>query len=153
MADKQKKKQMRLQRRKWSVRNSLFGTPERPRLAVFRSDKHIYAQLIDDYRRQDARVGGVSTSGEVRGDLKNGGNIAAAKLVGKAIAERAKAAGITKVAFDRGGRHVPRPRQGAGRRRPRRRPAVLNASVVSRRGPHADHGDDYGPLTTDEPHG
>src|ERR671912_1352018 len=103
MADKQKKKQVRLQRRKWSVRNSLSGTTERPRLAVFRSDKHIYAQLIDDLagRTLDSAA---PTSGEVRGDLKNGGNVAAAKLVGKAIAERAKSAGITKVAFDRGGR-------------------------------------------------
>ena len=85
-------------------RKSLFGTPERPRLSVFRCDKHIYAQLIDDLagktlaRRRRAR------SGDVRGELKNGGNVAAAKEVGKAIAERAKAAGITKVAFDRGGR-------------------------------------------------
>src|SRR5215218_11264796 len=103
MADKQKKKQDRLQRRKWSVRNSLSGTTERPRLAVFRSDKHIYAQLIDDIAGRTL-ASAASTSGEVRGDLANGGNVAAAKLVGRAIAERAKAAGITKVAFDRGGR-------------------------------------------------
>jgi large subunit ribosomal protein L18 len=103
MADKQKKKQVRLQRRKWSVRNSLSGTTERPRLAVFRSDKHIYAQLIDDIAGRTL-ASAASTSGEVRGDLANGGNVAAAKLVGRAIAERAKAAGITKVAFDRGGR-------------------------------------------------
>ncbi len=103
MADKQKKKQVRLQRRKWSVRNSLSGTTERPRLAVFRSDKHIYAQLIDDLAGRTL-ASAASTSGEVRGELVNGGNVAAAKLVGRAIAERAKAAGITKVAFDRGGR-------------------------------------------------
>ena len=103
MADKQKQKQVRLQRRKWSVRNSLSGTTERPRLAVFRSDKHIYAQLIDDLAGRTI-ASAASTSGEVRGDLANGGNVAAAKLVGRAIAERAKAAGITKVAFDRGGR-------------------------------------------------
>ena len=103
MADKQKEKQARLQRRQWSVRNSLSGTPERPRLAVFRSDKHIYAQLIDDLGGRTL-ASAASTSGEVRGELKNGGNVAAAKLVGKAIAERAKAAGISKVAFDRGGR-------------------------------------------------
>ena len=103
MADKQKEKALRLQRRKWSVRNSLAGNAERPRLAVFRSDKHIYAQLIDDLAGTTI-ASAASTSSEVRGDLKNGGNVAAAKLVGKAIAERAKAAGITKVAFDRGGR-------------------------------------------------
>jgi len=103
MADKQKKKQVRLQRRKWSVRNTLSGSPERPRLAVFRSDKHIYAQLIDDLAGRTL-ASAASTSGEVRGELKNGGNVAAAKLVGRAIADRAKAAGITKVAFDRGGR-------------------------------------------------
>ena len=103
MADKQKKKQVRLQRRKWSVRNSLFGTSERPRLAVFRSDKHIYAQVIDDLAGRTL-ASAASTSTEVRGELANGGNVAAAKLVGRAIADRAKAAGITKVAFDRGGR-------------------------------------------------
>ena len=103
MADKQKKKQVRFQRRKWSVRNSLSGTTERPRLAVFRSDKHIYAQIIDDLAGRTL-ASAASTSGEVRGELPNGGNIAAAKLVGRAIADRAKAAGITKVAFDRGGR-------------------------------------------------
>ena len=103
MADKQSEKALRLQRRKWSVRNTLSGTSERPRLAVFRSDKHIYAQLIDDIAGRTL-ASAATTSGEVRGDLKNGGNVAAAKMVGKTIAERGKAAGITKVAFDRGGR-------------------------------------------------
>ena len=102
MADKQKQKQVRLQRRKWSVRNSLSGTTERPRLAVFRSDKHIYAQLIDDLAGRTL-ASAASTSTDVRGEMPNGGNVAAAKLVGRAIAERAKAVGITKVAFDRGG--------------------------------------------------
>ena len=104
MADKNKAKQMRLERRKWSLRSRLSGSAERPRLSVFRSDKHIYAQVIDDMSGRTL-VAVASTSAEVRGaDLKNGGNIAAAKAIGKAIAERAKAAGITKVAFDRGGR-------------------------------------------------
>jgi large subunit ribosomal protein L18 len=103
MADKQKEKALRLQRRQWSVRNSLSGTAERPRLAVFRSDKHIYAQLIDDLAGRTL-ASAASTSAEVRGELKNGGNVEAAKRVGKAIAQRAKAAGITAVAFDRGGR-------------------------------------------------
>jgi large subunit ribosomal protein L18 len=103
MADKNKDKQVRLQRRKWSTRSSLFGTTERPRLSVFRSDKHIYAQVIDDFAGTTL-VSAASTLTDVRGDLKNGGNLEAAKRVGKAIAARAKAAGITKVAFDRGGR-------------------------------------------------
>lgn len=103
MADKNKLKQVQLQRRKWSTRKTLFGTTERPRLSVFRSDKHIYAQVIDDMSGRTLAVA-ASTQKEVRGDLKNGGNIAAAKAVGKAIAQKATAAGVTKVAFDRGGR-------------------------------------------------
>jgi large subunit ribosomal protein L18 len=103
MADKQTEKAVRLQRRKFSLRKSLFGTTERPRLSVFRSDKHIYAQVIDDMSGKTVAAA-ASTASDVRGSLKNGGNIAAAKAVGKAIADRAKAAGITKVAFDRGGR-------------------------------------------------
>ena len=104
MADKNKLKAARHQRRQFRTRKSIFGDPERPRLSVFRSDKHIYAQIIDDYAGKTlASV--ASTSAEVRGaDLKNGGNIAAAKKVGKAIAEKAKSLGVTKVAFDRGGR-------------------------------------------------
>ena len=103
MADKQREKALRLQRRKWSVRNSLSGTQERPRLSVFRSDKHIYAQVIDDLSGKTL-VAAATTAADVRGDLKNGGNIEGAKRVGRAIAERAKGAGITQVAFDRGGR-------------------------------------------------
>jgi large subunit ribosomal protein L18 len=103
MADKNKIKQAQLQRRKWSGRKGLFGSTERPRLSVFRSDKHISAQVIDDYAGKTL-VAASSMQKDIRGDLKNGGNIAAAKLVGKAIADRAKAAGVTMVAFDRGGR-------------------------------------------------
>jgi large subunit ribosomal protein L18 len=102
MADKNKAKQVRLQRRKYNLRSSLFGSPERPRLSVFRSDKHISAQVIDDYAGKT--LASATSSAEVRGDLKNGGNIEAAKRVGKTIAQRAKALGITKVAFDRNGR-------------------------------------------------
>jgi large subunit ribosomal protein L18 len=103
MADKNVLKSERLQRRKYRVRKSVFGSTERPRLSVFRSDKHIYAQLIDDFAGRTL-ASASSTLNDVRGDLKNGGNVAAAKRVGKAIAEKAKAAGITQVAFDRGGR-------------------------------------------------
>jgi large subunit ribosomal protein L18 len=104
MADKQKKKQVRFERRKRSVRSNVFGSAERPRLSVFRSDKHIYAQVIDDHAGRTLAAA-ASTSTEVRGgDLKNGGNIAAAQKVGTEIATRAKAAGISAVCFDRGGR-------------------------------------------------
>ena len=104
MPDKNKAKQMRLERRKWSLRSRLTGTSERPRLSVFRSDKHIYAQVIDDLAGKTL-VAVASTSADVRGaDLKNGGNIAAAKKVGATIAAKAKEIGVTKVAFDRGGR-------------------------------------------------
>jgi large subunit ribosomal protein L18 len=103
MADKNKLKQVRLQRRKWSVRSTVVGTPERPRLNVFRSDKHIYAQIIDDYAGKTL-VSASSALADVRGELKNGGNVAAAKKVGLAIASRAKEKGIAAVCFDRGGR-------------------------------------------------
>src|SRR3954453_2962861 len=103
MADKNQLKQQRLERRKFHIRKSLFGTPERPRLSVFRSDKHIYAQLIDDFAGKTLVSIGSRADG-VLGELKNGGNIAAAQKIGTAIAERAKAIGITTIAFDRGGR-------------------------------------------------
>lgn len=104
MADKNKVLAGRLERRKFRSRKKIFGSPERPRLSVFRSDKHIYAQLIDDFAGKTLAVV-ASTVADVRGsDLKNGGNIAAAQKVGAAIAEKAKSIGVTKVAFDRGGR-------------------------------------------------
>jgi large subunit ribosomal protein L18 len=103
MADKNKDKARRLERRKHHVRNSLFGTPQRPRMSVYRSSKHIYVQLIDDYAGKTLAAV-ATTLGDVRGELKNGGNVAAAKKAGTAIAQKAKAAGITRVAFDRGGR-------------------------------------------------
>ena len=101
MADKNKLKTQRLVRRKRHIRNSLMGSSERPRLSVFRSDKHIYAQLIDDYTGKTLAAVS-STLGDVRGELKNGGNVKAAQVVGKKLAEAAKAKGITKAAFDRG---------------------------------------------------
>ena len=104
MADRTQDKNMRLQRRKWSVRNHVSGTPERPRLSVYRSEKHIYAQIVDDVAGRTLAAAS-TVNADVRGaDNKHGANVAAAKVVGKAIAERAKAAGVTKVAFDRGGR-------------------------------------------------
>jgi large subunit ribosomal protein L18 len=82
------------------IRHRVRGTEQRPRLAVFRSLKHIYAQVIDDRRGHTLAA---ASSGEKKAAAGNGGNVAGAKQVGKLIAERAKAGGITKVVFDRGG--------------------------------------------------
>jgi large subunit ribosomal protein L18 len=84
------------------VRTRVVGTPERPRLCVYRSLGHIYAQVIDD-RSGKTLVQASSVDKETKKGLKGGGNIAAAKIIGKAIAERAKSAGVNKVVFDRGG--------------------------------------------------
>ena len=96
-------KNAKLQRRKNRIRRRITGTTERPRLSVYRSLKHIYAQIIDDMAGRTL-VAAATTLGEVRGELKNGGNIEAAKRVGKTIAQKAVAAGIKTVCFDRGGR-------------------------------------------------
>lgn len=103
MADKNTKKAVRLERRKHHIRKTVFGTTERPRLSVYRSSKHMYVQIIDDYAGRTL-VSVATTADDVRGDQKTGANVAAAKKAGRAIAERAKQAGITRVAFDRGGR-------------------------------------------------
>ena len=84
------------------VRTRVSGTPERPRLCVYRSVGHIYVQVIDD-RSGRTLVSASSVDKETKKNLKGGGNIASAKAVGKIIAERAKAAGVTQVVFDRGG--------------------------------------------------
>lgn len=92
--------QTRRLRRQRRVRNRLFGTPERPRLAVFRSSKHIYAQVIDDHA--GATLASASTMDpEVKAQVPYGGNKVAAAVVGKLVAERAKKAGIDKICFDR----------------------------------------------------
>jgi large subunit ribosomal protein L18 len=84
------------------VRSRVSGTQERPRLAVFKSLKHCYAQVIDD--RQGATIVAASSlDSDFRADLKTGGNLAAAKKVGELVARRAKAKGVTRVVFDRGG--------------------------------------------------
>jgi large subunit ribosomal protein L18 len=82
------------------IRRKVRGTTERPRLAVYRSLNHIYAQVIDD--EQARTIAAASTTEKTLG-AKTGGNIEAARLVGQAIAERALAAGISRVVFDRGG--------------------------------------------------
>ncbi len=89
------------QRKHARVRRKISGTATRPRLAVFRSAKHIYAQIIDD--EAGRTLASASTLDSELSELKNGGNVEAAKAVGRLIAERAKAAEITEVVFDRGG--------------------------------------------------
>ena len=84
------------------TRKTLAGTADRPRLCVHRSSKHIRAQVVDDQTNRTI-VSASSLDGEVRKTIKGGGNIAAAKIVGKAIAERARGKGIEKVVYDRGG--------------------------------------------------
>ena len=84
------------------MRKSIAGTSERPRLCVHRSSRHVRAQIVDD--QNGATLASASSlDKEVRNVIKGGGNIAAAKVVGKIIAERAKAKGIENVVFDRGG--------------------------------------------------
>ncbi len=84
------------------VRTKVQGTAERPRLAVYRSLNHIYAQVVDDSAGRTL-VSVDSRSAEFRGKAKSGGNVAAAKIVGELVAEKAKAGGIKQVVFDRGG--------------------------------------------------
>ena len=89
-------------RRHSRVRKKVAGTAERPRLAVYRSNRHIYVQLIDD--RAAATLAAASAEVEVGADEGAQGKIRHAKEVGKLIADRAKGAGIDRVVFDRGGR-------------------------------------------------
>ena len=84
------------------IRKALSGTEVRPRLCVFRSNAHIYAQVVDDSK--GATLAAASTvDEEAKGAVKNGGNIAAAKAVGTMVAKRALDKGISAVVFDRGG--------------------------------------------------
>jgi large subunit ribosomal protein L18 len=83
------------------IRKKIEGTAERPRLNVYRSLNHVYVQVIDDLKGTTI-VSANSAEGK-KGERKTGGNVASAKAVGKAIAERAKAKGIKQVVFDRGG--------------------------------------------------
>jgi large subunit ribosomal protein L18 len=99
--DHQKAKRKQQLRRRRHVRRNITGTAERPRLSVFRSSKHIYAQLIDDL--QGVTLAAASSTQEaVLTGQPYGGNIKAAALVGQQIAAAAKEKGITKAAFDRG---------------------------------------------------
>jgi len=89
------------ERRRWRVRKTIRGTADRPRLSVFRSHKHICCQVIDDFAGKTLVAVGTVDKG-MRGDVKYGGNKKAAEAVGRLLAERALAAGITQVKFDRG---------------------------------------------------
>ncbi len=93
-----KLKSLRRRRRKIGLRKRLYGTPEKPRLSIYRSGKHVYAQVIDD-------AGGmtVASASSLAGKVEKGGNIDGATAVGKLIAEKAKAAGVESVCFDRNG--------------------------------------------------
>src|SRR6202023_1955117 len=99
--DHQKAKHKRQLRRRQHVRRNITGTAERPRLTVFRSSKHIYAQLIDDLTGVTLAAAS-SVVKDVKAGTPYGGNIKAAKAVGKKLAEVAKERGIAKAAFDRG---------------------------------------------------
>jgi len=83
------------------IRKKIVGTSERPRLSVYRSVSHVYAQVIDDTKGATLVSAGSIEKGKGAG--KTGGNVASAKEIGKLIAERAKEKGIKKVVFDRGG--------------------------------------------------
>jgi large subunit ribosomal protein L18 len=84
------------------MRKRISGTPERPRLCVHRSTRHIRAQIVDDASGRTI-VSASSLDKDVCAQIKGGGNIAASKVVGKVVAERARAKGVDKVVFDRGG--------------------------------------------------
>ncbi|KAB2965927.1 MAG: 50S ribosomal protein L18 [Thermoanaerobaculia bacterium] len=107
MSDVQKKKvvekRYRRERAHQRLRQRVAGTAERPRLAVYKSERFVYAQVIDD-ERGHTLVSAASIEPEIKGKLASvGANKVAAKAVGEAVAERAMAKGITRVVFDRGG--------------------------------------------------
>ncbi|MDI3546782.1 MAG: large subunit ribosomal protein [Halanaerobiales bacterium] len=89
-------------RRHLRVRNKIIGTPERPRMSVYRSLKHIYVQIIDDLKGHTL-VSASSLDPAIRDSIENGGNKSAARLVGELVAERALEKDIKTVVFDRGG--------------------------------------------------
>ncbi|RMH36288.1 MAG: 50S ribosomal protein L18 [Nitrospirae bacterium] len=97
------RKSKALARRKRRVRLRVRGTPARPRLTVYRSNAHIYAQIVDDTVGRTL-VSASSIDPTLRGQLQSGGNVEAARQVGTLLAERAKAIKIHRVVFDRGGR-------------------------------------------------
>lgn len=99
--NKNKKKMVRRARRRIGIRKGVSGTAERPRLAIYRSLKHVYVQVIDDMEGKTLASASTRDKSFEAGD--GTGNSDAAKRVGELIAERAKAAGVEQVVFDRGG--------------------------------------------------
>jgi large subunit ribosomal protein L18 len=85
------------------IRKKMIGSPERPRLNVYRSLNHIYAQIIDDTKGVTLASASTAQQGDTKGSKRTGGNVASAKSIGQQIAQRAKEKGIKKVVFDRGG--------------------------------------------------
>lgn len=100
--DKAKVKEQARSRRHRRVRRKIFGTAERPRLCVFRSNTGIYAQIVDDMA-QKTIVCASAIDPELKGQVKQGGNADAAAKVGRLVAKRAQDKGISTVVFDRGG--------------------------------------------------
>ena len=90
------------ERKHLSIRNKISGTAERPRLSIYRSNTHMFAQLVDDVNGVTL-VSASTIDKELKGTLANGGNIEAAKAVGKLLAERAVAKNIKEIVFDRSG--------------------------------------------------
>jgi large subunit ribosomal protein L18 len=103
MAVSAKEKVLARERRHERVRNKILGTPERPRLSVYRSLDHIYAQIIDDLSGKTLAAASTLTKAAKGKKEKSGGNIEAAKKVGAKLAALAKEKNISKVVFDRGG--------------------------------------------------
>jgi large subunit ribosomal protein L18 len=99
--DKQQIKDHRRARRRSAIRNRIEGTPSRPRLAIYKSLNHFYAQVIDDLAGKTLASAGTRDEGAVKD--KNTGNVPAAAAVGALLAEKAKKAGVKAVVFDRGG--------------------------------------------------
>lgn len=100
--DRIKEKLRKRTRRHLRVRRKVYGTKERPRLSVYRSLKHIYCQIINDF--EGKTLAAVSTqSRDIKPQIEYGGNVKAAEIVGKKIAEEALSLGISKVVFDKGG--------------------------------------------------
>lgn len=101
MGSIQKREAMRIKRKK-RIRQKVQGTPQRPRLTVFRSARHIYAQIIDDTRGETLAAASTMEK-QVRDQGKSENKVAAADEIGKLVAQRASGKGITSVVFDRNG--------------------------------------------------
>ncbi len=101
MVSKESRSEVRLKKHK-KLRNRFTGTPERPRLAVFRSNNHMYAQIIDD-TVGNTLVSASTLQKDVKAELEKTDNVSAAAYLGTVIAKRALEKGITAVVFDRGG--------------------------------------------------